>query len=724
MAITPIIYNFAPVKRKTSIIISNNLITKQMKNFTTLKTLLVGLCAMGATSAWADTGDVTTNADIDFSNAISEGAVAGKVNSMTIGATTNFNTEIASDENGQYLFLGDGINTVTIPSAQYAGKNDVVTIQFDMAIADGSNNHAAFYIQDADGGNIGYMKCALWDAGSLNETNLGIALNTTTFNKNSTNPKDALWGKRTSFTITLDYLNKTITTVSQIQGKSALAPIVVTMTNSNPVAKFIVQAWPSQGAGGAARRAKFGNLLIKTTEGDNDTQTYEYTVNWSCDGSIIKSETRYGVAEAEISLGTTDKESFVVDGQKYIYVKDNSEGSTVSDEGNTVVTIEMREAATWDFTVNAMAGEENLGTIYQGKVTEGDAASYGYSQYILVDNVLYKSAAQSGNPWWGKSFTPAADGESQSITYEAQSETGIIFCSEAEDIEGATVVSGGNTDIRASNRKGAYGTNVKIMTLEPGSYKIYSALYGNAGSTITFNAGGKEVFAITTNGNPTHTASEEFNIYATTDLTFNGGNGGTSAKVVDYVIVQKTGDVELPENVTVEVSDAGWATLFSDYALNFEGTGLTAYTATLSESTVTLTEVTSVTAGTGVVLKGEANTYEIPVIDGSDTAKGDLKGNATAATTADGSQYILVMNGSNAQFTKATSGSIAAGKAYLEKAESESRILNVVFAGEATGIKAIETAKADGNVYNMAGQRVAAPKKGLFIMNGKKVIIK
>ena len=180
------------------------------------------------------------------------------------------------------------------------------------------------------------------------------------------------------------------------------------------------------------------------------------------------------------------------------------------------------------------------------------------------------------------------------------------------------------------------------------------------------------------------------------------------------------------ENIQATIGSEGWATLYTDYALDFAGVeGLTAYTATLTDNTVTLTQVDNVPAGTGVVLQGASNTYEIPVAESSETAKGDLKGSTTTAKEADGNQYVLIMNSeSNAQFTKATSGSIAAGKAYLEKAESESRILNVVFAGEATGIKAIETTQADGNIYNMAGQRVAAPQKGLFIMNGKKVIIK
>ena len=67
-----------------------------------------------------------------------------------------------------------------------------------------------------------------------------------------------------------------------------------------------------------------------------------------------------------------------------------------------------------------------------------------------------------------------------------------------------------------------------------------------------------------------------------------------------------------------------------------------------------------------------------------------------------------------------------AGKAYLhtqyDVAGGSSR-LTIVVAGEATGIKAIETA-ADKNVYDLQGRKVAAPSKGLYIINGKKMIVK
>jgi hypothetical protein len=51
-------------------------------------------------------------------------------------------------------------------------------------------------------------------------------------------------------------------------------------------------------------------------------------------------------------------------------------------------------------------------------------------------------------------------------------------------------------------------------------------------------------------------------------------------------------------------------------------------------------------------------------------------------------------------------------------------VLPVRFGGEATGIEAVKTTKANGEYYNLAGQRVAQPTKGLYIVNGKKVVIK
>ena len=67
------------------------------------------------------------------------------------------------------------------------------------------------------------------------------------------------------------------------------------------------------------------------------------------------------------------------------------------------------------------------------------------------------------------------------------------------------------------------------------------------------------------------------------------------------------------ETVSVTISSVGSSTLYTDKALNFEGTGLDAYIAKLSGGEISLSPVSDVPANTGVVLKGDPGIYEIPV---------------------------------------------------------------------------------------------------------------
>ncbi len=399
----------------------------------------------------------------------------------------------------------------------------------------------------------------------------------------------------------------------------------------------------------------------------------------------------------------------------------------------------MSNVKSFPWTANAVAtidGAKTTLKTYNSSidVAEGSEYTVVVDKVIKKDDVFYalKDEAFAANVYC-TTYTMGDAAGAHEFTYEKVEDA--VFYGEVESIykegvrankgEGSVLSNGGGYSAMGTEGYVTLSFNVPetaIYKLELGMNNTnsrergfnYSIDGADVSETITVNATTSYVQEITeqTLSKGDHTI--------TMNITY------SLTPIFDYLLITKTGDVELPENVEVTVTAAGWATLYTDYALDFEGTGLAAYTATLSESTVKLTEVTSVPAGTGVVLQGEAKTYEIPVIESSDTKKGDLKGFATAAKTADGKQYVLAMNGDNeAQFTKVTSGTkIAAGKAYLEATAAGARILNVVFAGEATGIKAIEAAQADGNVYNMAGQRVAAPQKGLFIMNGKKVIIK
>lgn len=187
--------------------------------------------------------------------------------------------------------------------------------------------------------------------------------------------------------------------------------------------------------------------------------------------------------------------------------------------------------------------------------------------------------------------------------------------------------------------------------------------------------------------------------------------------------------------VPVTITSAGWATLYTPYAIDFSTVeGLEAYTATVSENTVTLSKVNNVPAGTGVVLKGEAKDYNIPVTANSETEKGSLEGSATEATAYDKFSgyklYMLKKVGDNVQFVPMTSGSLAKGKAYLKIAQDnagsgEAKALSVVFVNEPTGIKSVNSDETKVNgIYDLQGRRVSQPTKGLYIVNGKKVVIK
>ena len=87
-----------------------------------------------------------------------------------------------------------------------------------------------------------------------------------------------------------------------------------------------------------------------------------------------------------------------------------------------------------------------------------------------------------------------------------------------------------------------------------------------------------------------------------------------------------------------------------------------------------------------------------------------------------------VLTGHNFVWVK-DAGTLAAGKCWIELVPSSpahARALSIVFEGETTGISTVKTAvdTKDAVIYDLQGRRVMQPTKGLFIVNGKKVVIK
>ena len=180
-------------------------------------------------------------------------------------------------------------------------------------------------------------------------------------------------------------------------------------------------------------------------------------------------------------------------------------------------------------------------------------------------------------------------------------------------------------------------------------------------------------------------------------------------------------------------------TLVSNTALDFTGTSVSAYYASAaSAGTVTFTQINKVAAGTPIYIKAaSAGIYEIPALSGAaDATTGNLlKGLASATTsltsTADTKYYVFgVLNGEAGFYPVGTSKALtsAAGKAYLqltaEQATAAARIAMNFVDDETTAISAVKAIAEDDAWYTLQGVRVAAPAKGIYVKNGKKVIVK
>lgn len=135
---------------------------------------------------------------------------------------------------------------------------------------------------------------------------------------------------------------------------------------------------------------------------------------------------------------------------------------------------------------------------------------------------------------------------------------------------------------------------------------------------------------------------------------------------------------------------------------------------------------TVIPAKTGILVKAAKGNYNFVVTskEGTPLENNNLVA-ATTDKTSDGSKYFaLTKIGDKVGFALVEKNVvIPAGKAYLEvPASSPAKFFGLD--GEATGINSVKTAKADGAYYTLEGVKTTKPVKGLYIHNGKKIVVK
>ena len=191
------------------------------------------------------------------------------------------------------------------------------------------------------------------------------------------------------------------------------------------------------------------------------------------------------------------------------------------------------------------------------------------------------------------------------------------------------------------------------------------------------------------------------------------------------------GNISLTNVIPVTVSAAGLATFANDYALDFTNVeNLEAYIAKENGTTIELEKVDKVPANTGVLLraKNSATDFNVPVTTAAaDDVAGNIFVRGTGAAVESGTgpyNYVLGKHDGVVGFYKAGGMVVATNKAYLQTTIAAARI-DVNF-DETTALTLVNSEKRTVNsaVFNLAGQRVANPTKGLYIVNGKKVVVK
>ena len=386
---------------------------------------------------------------------------------------------------------------------------------------------------------------------------------------------------------------------------------------------------------------------------------------------------------------------------------------------NTIVSI--------SYTLTDALGNQYTGT-YEGAAEIDEPVITGVAGYTLSDK-----------KWNGNTFTAT-------ITFP-------FPVSKDGGVTNATMISNFN----AYQRWHAVGTDVKVQTMDVDPANINEWLWAIYPSF----ADGKFTFVVKNMSTGTYLFTEKTENSFDKQGTVVLAEEGTPLEVVSwlnspcftvsgktlYLTINGSADKDVylatyvggnnnhggnklyfPSYAVVSLNEAGYASTF----LSFDAAlpeGLESYAVTAASATkATLTSLKGVKANQGAILKGAASTeYVLAAANvASDWSGNLLKGSVTDTEVA-GEGYVLASKDGVTGFYKAklTDGKFKnnAGKAYLPASAitAGARFISFDF-GTETAIESVESVENNAVVYDLAGRRVQGAQKGIFIVNGKKVI--
>ncbi len=318
-----------------------------------------------------------------------------------------------------------------------------------------------------------------------------------------------------------------------------------------------------------------------------------------------------------------------------------------------------------------------------------------------------------------------------------------------------------SANYNAFNRQGGYdqrvflikpsaaGAQDEITITAPAGYCIdgytIGGYFGTSSETYRLTSENGSYVDINKNKSqqnpPTYLTTSGLNAKSTTITVSNSNSTNNSSAFITNFTVTLADVYSVNLNT---VSDASYATLYLPFDVITDADTKAYYISNTSNGYATLTEVedNEIAANTAVLLINEArNTAEFSVTSGltqqiSETDN-HLKGTLVpmALDLGSGSNfYALGQKNDKIGFYKfdnssTTSITLGANKAYLDTSAqaSEARGFVFDFDGSSTGIDSMYDGQGtmydgQGTMYDLSGRRVESLKRGIYIVNGKKII--
>lgn len=677
-----------------------------------LKTMLVSTALVAGTmGVWADDFVTYYSQDYEGKDAAVDWATSTKDRYTPILQTVDNNTFLTVDQT-QRLNNGCSLTNSSVKVA--AGTDFTITLDLKLGShTDVKKTSAVFTIKDAENSSAIF---SLADAGASSTKWIVNGDNDLQLDLPGTGQTADVWY---TFKVTrkgnITYLTVTNTKTGDVVLERTA---IKTLSEKGGVGKMTFDTSRYNA------NLAIDNVLVRSLSGDDVPATPVYTVvtKYQLEDGTEIAEDRTDAIESGSKFTPSYAESFDDENYRYTYKSGANEIASVGADATVTVVYTREELANW--TITAKAGGDLDESLAEFTVKDAKNATYTYPRYINKDSNLYQIKKGRYDQGYVRTINSVKGNEEVTEEYLLNSKN-VAFFAEAEDISSLTFVEDGNVPARCSSGKAAYAASDAVIAhLSAGSYKIKAAVFGNAGVTFEFKVGDKTVFSPDTKGYFFESESDIFTLDTDADVVL--AAGGNSSKVVDYIAIMKTAE-------PVIVSDIKFATYVPTCNVVAPAEAKV-YTAKVNEakSAVVLTEVQAgsvIAKGTPVLVGAEAGSYTFEASAGEATtvADNDLKA-ATADTKGNGSTiYALVEQDGKAVFAPLKEGvAVSVGHAYLElPAASATRFYSIQFGGETTGINEVNAAaKADGAYYTLQGVKTSKAAKGIYIHNGKKVVIK